>query len=180
MSQAMGRQPAVDIDALQQEPADQNKMYMMVGIVAVVVIGGFVMMKSGGGGAGAIFPTIKKKADTTVIFKQPKEQKGTYTTRQYQTDACKTASCVNLKDMKCDDGTNCLMWGGDCYAGSVDVPQGAGGEYYNSWDCSPGDKPLGTFQAGADQSVWNLGDKSKRGCSFKVVSTECPESKTET
>ena len=105
----------------------------------------------------------RQLASEQVIIYQPAEEAGSYSYRSVSKTACSTLnSCHTLDSLYCADGTRCLKWGSNCYAGRIRVPAGLKVRLYYYWSCSSYKTSVTGYK-----SQHNFWDYHSRACSFK-------------
>merc|ERR1712183_988597 len=109
----------------------------------------------------------EKKVDGDVTIKQPSEEKGGYRDRSITKSACKFISGRdnkndgkwNLDSLYCGDGSRCLKWGGNCYAGRINLPEGIKVKTYRDFRLKEG-KTYIYGPTNGDKNYWNYHDRT--------------------
>jgi len=61
----------------------------------------------------------------SIKISQPSEEKGWYKRRHVDLNVCDVmGKCLTVDQLDCGGGEHCLKWGGDCYAGRIELPWG--------------------------------------------------------
>jgi len=119
-----------------------------------------------------------KKVEGNVILRQPTEESGNYQVRSKNETACHLVKGFQedgggmwgLDQLRCDDSSPCLKYGGNSYVGRLTIPKGLKVTSYADWDMKEPMNIYDAIESIETGDFWNRNNNYRaKGFKFEVL-----------